>query len=155
MYDTLILNNGEIMKKINFQKIMYTKDHKVLKHFLINVLKNKKNDWASSWASKLAARNPNCPPEVLTKILRRWKDDDVSIFASINPSCPSEVLAEVLRRGRNDGVSCHAVNNSNCPPQARLDWLEVTGKLTKYDPDRFELEKVPEDKDLEELRKLM
>ena len=77
------------------------------------------------------------------------------MWAAYNPNCPSEVLVEVLKRGNDDEVSRYAASNQNCPPKARLEWYEATGQLTKYDPEKFELEHNEEDKDLDELRKLM
>ena len=94
-------------------------------------------------------------PEILSEILRKGNDDMISRHAVRNHSCPPEILTEILKRGKNNNVSWHASKNPNCPPKARLDWLEKTNQLTKYDPEIHELEKVPEDKDLEELKKLL
>jgi len=56
-------------------------------------------------------------PEILTKILRHFNDDDVSRSAIENPHCPPELLAEVLRRLKNDFVSKFAAFNPNCTPE--------------------------------------
>jgi hypothetical protein len=39
-----------------------------------------------------------------------------------------------LKRGNDDGVSCNAVENPNCPPEAKIKWMQATGKIEKEDP---------------------
>ena len=131
----------------NVETAKTTKDSEILAKIL-------RKDW-NDQVSRHAANNPNCPPKTLAEVLRRGQNDQVSIYAAQNPNCPSEALAEILRRGKYDGVSYHAAKNPNCPPKERIEWYEATGKLTKYDPEKHELEHSEEDKDLEELRKLM
>ena len=72
--------------------------------------------------SKIAARSPNCPPEILVEVLKRGKNDWVSQNAAWNENCPPEILAEVLRRGKNDKVSQFAAENPNCPPKEKIKW---------------------------------
>jgi len=67
--------------------------------------------------SMAAADNPNCPPEILTEVLKRNKDDDVSYLAAGNQNCQPEILAEVLKRNRDDFVSRSAAKNPNTPPE--------------------------------------
>ena len=118
---------------------------------LVEVLRRGENNDVSYYA----AANPRCPSEALVEVLRREKLDMVSQSAAENPNCPPEILSEILRKGRDDEVSYSAAMNINCPYKERFEWLERMGKLTKYDPEKFELEHNEEDKDLEELRKLM
>ena len=80
----------------------------------------KNNEDEVSW---IAAKNPNCPPEALTEVLRIGKNDNVSIYTAKNPNCPPEALAEVLRRGKNDYVSYYAAKNPNCPPEILAEVL--------------------------------
>ena len=147
----MMVNFMMISTWAELQEIRNTKDSEALE----NILRRECDD-DISWN---AASNRNCPPEVLAEILRKEKDDYVSRHAAQNPNCPSEALGEVLRRGIKGGVkggvSYFAAMNINCPPKERIEWLEATGRLTKYDPERFELEHDNEDKDLEELKKLL
>ena len=133
------------------QEIRNTKDSEALEI----ILRRGRDDAVSLYAAK----NPNCSSEALGEVLRRGRNDWVSRHAANNPNCPSEALSEVLRRGIKGGVkgvvSYFAAMNPNCPPKERIEWLEANGKLTKYDPERFELEHDNEDKDLEELKKLL
>ena len=66
-----------------------------------------------SW---LAAEHPNCTGKTLFKVLKRNKNDWVSLDAVRNPNCPAEALAMVMGRGKNDLVSYWAAENRNCPP---------------------------------------
>jgi len=104
-----------------------------------------------------AAQNPNCPPEALTEVLKRNNNDVVSWCAVQNPKCPPEILAEVLKRNKNDDISYRAVRNPNCPPLARIRWMQNTGQIAKEDPTKhyIEYEEVKPDKDLEELKRLI
>ena len=128
-----------------------TKDPNILR----DILKRGKNDGVSYYA----AQNPKCPPEILADVLKRGKDDTVSWIAAEHPKCPPEILAEVLKRGNNDWVSICAARNPNCPPLERVLWMKATGKIKDYDPNNpkhfLEQEEVKEDKDLEELKKLI
>ena len=54
-------------------------------------------------------------PKILTNILRRGNEDEVSMYAAMNLNCPSNILEEVLGRGKNGYVSCSAAKNPNCP----------------------------------------
>ena len=110
----------------------------------------------SLW-SCYAIKHPNCPSEILDEIINKDENNLNSWNAVSNVNCPSELLIKVLRRGKNDDVSRIASIHSSCPPKVFVEWLEATGQLTKYDPlnKNHELEKIPEDKDLEELRKLL
>ena len=94
-------------------------------------------------------------PEILAEVLKRGHNDWVSCWAACNKNCPSEALAEVLKREKNDGVSINAAKNPKCHPKEILDWYEATNQLTKYDPKIHELEKIPIDNDLEELKRLL
>ena len=118
---------------------------------LTKVLRRGKDD-IISWN---AAKNPNCPPEALDEVLRKGEDNNVSWHAARNPNASPDVLEEILMKGVKNLVSLHASQNPNCPLKAKFEWLEATNQLTKYDPEKFELEHDEEDKDLEELRKLM
>ena len=120
---------------------------------LAKILMEGKDDWIS----RAAARNLNCHPKDLAKVLRRGKDkeDWVTMVAARNPNCPPEALSDVLKREKKDFISQCAVRNPNCSPKAILEWYEKTNQLTKYDPEKFELEHIGEDKDLEELKKLL
>ena len=143
----MMVNFMMIATWAELQEIRNTKDSEVLE-----IILRRECDDDISWN---AASNPNCHPEVLAEVLRRERNDHVSRYAAMNPNCPSEVLAEVLKRGKNKGVPYFAAMNINCPPKERIEWLEATGRLTKYNPEIHELEHNEEDKDLEELRKLM
>jgi hypothetical protein len=78
------------------------------------------NDDNVSW---YAASNSDCPPEMLVEVLRREKNNSVSYYAVFNPNCPPEMLVEVLRRGKDDSVACYAARNPNCPPEILVEVL--------------------------------
>ena len=96
-------------------------------------------------------------PNILTNILKRNNNDEVSCYAAYNPNCPPEALAEVLKRNNNDNVSYLAARNPSCPPLARIRWMQNTGQIAKEDPTKhyIEYEEEKPDKDLEELKKLI
>ena len=104
--------------------------------------------------SRFAVSHKNCPSDVLDEVIRR-EINEVSCYAAQNQNCSPETLAEILKGGNNNLISECAAFNSNCSPKARIDWLEKTGKLTKYDPGKFELEHNEEDKDIKALEKLL
>jgi hypothetical protein len=76
--------------------------------------------------------DPNRPPEILAEVLRREKDDWVSIYAVQNPNCPPEALAEVLRRGKDNEVSRYAAENKNCPPEYNWFWKNKIERPTTW-----------------------
>ena len=135
------------MRVYTTKEIRETKDTEVLKWVLM-----RGKDDGFSWA---AASNPNCHPEVLTEVLRRGTDNWVTRNAAKNPNCSFETLVKILREEKDDSVSEHAAMNPNCPYKESFKWLEKMGKFTKYDPEIHELEHNGEDKDLDELRKLL
>jgi len=73
--------------------------------------------------SQNAARNPNCPTEMLTEILKKGNNNYVSYYAAGNPNCPPEALVEVLRRKNDNNISYNAVENKNCPPEMLTEIL--------------------------------
>src|SRR3989304_6478275 len=77
-------------------------------------------------------KDPNCPPELLTEVLRRGKDDWVSRYAANNPNVPPELLTEVLRRGKDDWVSRYAARNPNCPPEEKWLWKNTASNPLGY-----------------------
>lgn len=70
-------------------------------------------------------KDPNCPPEILSKASEREGDNYISLAAVSNPNCPSEALAKVLEREKVDWVSLNAVNNPNCPPEYIWLWKNM------------------------------
>ena len=94
--------------------------------------------------------------KALTDILREGKDDLFSRRAAYNKNCPKEILAEVLRRGKNDIVSYNVTKNRNCPDEAKIKWMQKTGKIVKEDPNKhiIEYEKIKED-DFQDLKDLL
>ena len=106
--------------------------------------------------SEFAARNPNCPAETLQMVLERNKDDYVSRCAALNPNCPAEALKMVLERNKDDYVSGNAANNKNCPVEAKFNWLRNTGKITKEDPNKHIIEyEQKDDSQLDKFRQLL
>jgi hypothetical protein len=108
--------------------------------------------------NKVAETTTN--PKILTDILRRGNNDDVSRSAAQNPNCPPELLAEVLKRDKDDWFSSDAAENPNCPFEAKFKWMRDNGKITKYDPnkhkiDKVEVKEVEEDEDLKNLEELL
>jgi hypothetical protein len=99
--------------------------------------------------------NPNCPPEILVEVLKRRKDDYVSYYAVRNPNCPIEMLKEVLDRGNDDWISKYASQNPNCPDEAKIKWMQKTGKIVKEDPSvhiiEYENKKEDDFQDLKDL----
>jgi len=106
--------------------------------------------------SMYAAKNPNCPPEILAEVLRRGNDDGVSQCAVRNPNCPIEMLKEVLDRENDDWVSKYASQNPNCPLEAKIKWMQAVGRIGKEDPSVhiIEYENKKED-DFQDLRDLL
>ena len=119
------------------------------------VLKREKNDSVSCFA----AENPNCPAQALEMVLKRGNDDSVSEVAASNPNCPASALEMVLKRGNDDRVSRKASKNPNCPDLAKIQWMQLTGKIEKEDPSKHIIEKeevkIKEDEDLQKLRDLI
>jgi hypothetical protein len=66
-------------------------------------------------------QDPDCPPEILTEVLKKG-DDVVSQYAALNPNCPPNVLKDILRKGKDDIISRHVVLNPNCPQEERWLW---------------------------------
>jgi len=122
-----------------------------------DVLKKILEKGNSDWVSRCASENPNCPSSALENILKQGKDDWVSRYAAYNPNCPPEALEMVLKRGKDDGVSRHAAENPNCPALAKIRWMQLTGKIGKEDPSKhiIEREEIKEDEDLKKLRALI
>jgi len=106
------------------------------------------------WVSESAANNPNCPPEMLTEILRRGNDNWVSRWAANNPNCPPEMLTEILRRGNNNRVSEYAAQNQNCPPLEKIKWMRAMGKIGKEDPSKGHIIEYEKEQVDEDLEKL-
>ncbi len=118
-WEKIGIKNKWILKNYYYSEEMAknTKDPEILRRILRKV----KDDWVSC----LAVENPNCPPEMLARVLKIMKNDEaVSYYAAIHPNCPPEALAEVLKRGENDSVSDGAADNPNCPPEALKEWKE-------------------------------
>jgi len=85
-------------------------------------------------------------------------DNYVAQIAARNPNCPPEILEEILRKGGNDLVSQFAAKNPNCPIDARIQWMRDTGQIATEDPTKHKIEMVnkPEtNTDLNELRNLI
>jgi len=64
----------------------------------------------------------------------------------------------VLKRGKNDWVSLYASENPNCPIKAKIQWMRLTGKIGKFDPSIHIMETeiiYKEDPDLQKLRDLI
>jgi hypothetical protein len=80
---------------------------------------------------------PDCPAELLTKVVREGKDDINSQWAVQQPNCPPEILTEVLRRYRNDEVSKYVLKNSKCPLKERNLWILKTTNTTNPDDISF------------------
>jgi len=67
-------------------------------------------------------------------------------------------LIEILKRGNYDVVSERAANNPNCPPEAKIKWMQATGKIEKEDESKghiIEYEKTNQEDDLSDLKKLI
>ena len=122
---------------------------------LAKILQNEKDDEVSRYA----ARNPNCPPEILEGILKRSKNNFyISGCAVMNPNFPTETLLEILKRGPSDRLFPSAIYNPKCPPEMKIKWMRENGVITQENPSKHiidEGEKVVEDKELDEFRKLI
>ena len=126
---------------------IFTKDPEILHRIL-----ERNND---DWVSRYAAMNPNCPPELLKKILEKGEyGNNICQFAATNPSCPPETLKIILERNNNDGVSQCAANNANCPPKAKLKWLQYTNQIRDYSEEDYNPNGT-NNNDLDELEKLL
>jgi hypothetical protein len=82
-------------------------------------------NWYKTSQSKITSemvQDPNCPPEILAEVLRRGKEDVISMYAAGNINCPPEILAEVLRKGESNQISWKAVDNWNCPKEIKWLW---------------------------------
>jgi len=77
-----------------------------------------------TYAVMCAVKNPNCPVEVLEKVIRRGETDITTIWAVNNKKCPPYLLKEILERGDNSLVSRHVAANPKCPPEALVEVLE-------------------------------
>ena len=112
--------------------IQETKNIKLLYYILRKKCKNMyKNKKYNTVIHQTAAKNPNCPVELLLEVLERGEDDDTSLLASENPSCPSEY---------------------------RIKWLYKIGKITKEDSSKhiIEYENVKENSvDISDLKELL
>jgi len=118
-----------IGKGNNWYKISQAYKESVVSHtedrnILTEILKRGENDHISG----IAAKNPNCPPELLTEILRRGEEDWVSLCAVQNLNCPPKILAEVLRRDKTDSVTGWAAMHTNCPPEALAEIIKKRGR---------------------------
>ena len=118
----------EILNSIEYEKILENplKSPKDLHEILIKTI-----------------RHLNCPSKVLTNVYKRNMKDDFLLGVLENPNCPVEILKEILGVEKDDFTSYLASLNPSCPPKAKIEWLEATGPLTKYDPEINELEKFP------------
>ena len=67
----------------------------------------------------------------------------------------SKILTDILREGKDDVISRRAYKNPNCPDEAKIKWMQATGKIVKEDPIKhiIEYEKIKEDnfQDLKDL----
>ena len=129
-------------------KIRHTKDPQILTEIVKRGINNPISQWAVS--------NSNCPPEMLSEVLRKGKNNLVSRFAARNRNCHKEILAEVLRREKDDDVSLNASRNPNCPDEAKIKWMQITGRIEKENPKKhiIEYEKITED-DFQDLKDLL
>lgn len=62
--------------------------------------------------------------DFIKDIIRKEKNDQLTIWAITHPNCPPEILAEVLKRGNNDEISRNAASHPNCPPEALVHVLK-------------------------------
>jgi len=107
--------------KYTIDLIRTTNDIKILTDVFSNIKYNS--------ISRYVVENPNCPKEILVKVLSKGNNDPISFLAASHPNCPPEMLVEILKRGDNDlYVSYSAAKNQNCPPEMLKEILEKTFK---------------------------
>lgn len=105
----------------------------------------------------IAIANPVCPQETLKQTVLSYAPYFAE-SASRNPNCPTDILTTILEKGENDWLSKSIILNPKCPPGAKVKWMQATGKIIKEDPSKHVIEyddKEEEDKDLNELRKMV
>jgi hypothetical protein len=90
--------------------------------------------------SQYAAQNPNCPPDLLKMVLEKGGNDLVSWYAALNPNCPTDVLRKILEKNKDDEISYYASQNPNCPPDVMIKWMQDTGQIGKEDPKKHIIE---------------
>jgi len=64
----------------------------------------------------------NCPAKILEEVLKRGKDDEITMLVADHPNCPSKALAKFLNNGKKkvdtDITSEQiAAENPNCPKE--------------------------------------
>jgi len=69
--------------------------------------------------SLLAAENPNCSPEILSEMSSSMSDQMIA-RATKDP----QILIDILRRGNDDFISCYAAENPNCPIEMLVEILK-------------------------------
>ena len=60
---------------------------------------------------------------------------------AIDPNTSPKILKKILERGKNDAVSWNAAINPNCPPEEKIKWMIKLGKITRFNPNKHELDK--------------
>jgi len=77
-------------------------------------------------------------------------------YSIFDPDCPFKILTEILEKEKNDNVSYYAAINPNCPPEAKINWMYKVGIIEKEDPKKhiIEYEKIKED-DFQDLKDLL
>ena len=87
------------------------------------------------------------------------KIDEVAYHAARNLNCDPKMLERILKEYPDYNVSESASNNPNCPLKAKIKWMMDTGKIEKEDPSKHIIEKeeveIKEDPDLQKLRDLI
>jgi DNA-directed RNA polymerase subunit M/transcription elongation factor TFIIS len=84
---------------------------------ILSILSHGRNDMVS----QLAAQNPQCPPDMIRKLVREGMSKKgratVALYAIRNPACPPLVLHEVAKREILDDFTREALNHRNMPAE--------------------------------------
>jgi DNA-directed RNA polymerase subunit RPC12/RpoP len=84
---------------------------------LLSILSHGRNDMVS----QLAAQNPQCPPDMIRKLVREGMSKrgraTVALYAIRNPACPPSVLDEVAKRKILDDFTREALKHRNIPAE--------------------------------------
>jgi len=104
-------------------------------------------DWGKKKEqSELEIARTTNDPKILTEILKRGIDDEVSQNAVKNPNCPKEILVEILSvanwKEKDDFVSQYAACNPNCPKEVLIEivkrgkanWVSLNAALNPNCP---------------------
>ena len=115
--------DSEMAYKNYFRNIEMAQDPNTSPEILKKIIESASTH-EDTYGVMCAIKNPNCPVEVLEKVIRRGETNITTVWAVENKKCPPYLLEEILERGDNSLVSRHAAANSKCPPEALVEVLE-------------------------------